>query len=205
MFSDNSCTTEGTVIRINPLILHGKNLRRAIHFNLLKPPWSFILWRIWFVLFSPMVFFFFPLISYIYSSCLKYIISGWERSKGNGEQMRVPPDARRQLAQPPRSSALLASPADPHLCPAKHNVPATWSAEVPPPSVAAGHSPKVKCREDAFVFKGEASLLLNLLLCLCHGPPVLGQRVHLLQRRPLVLTERGHQQLVPGSITILHG
>lgn len=30
MFSDNSCTTEGTVIRINPLILHGKNLRRAI-------------------------------------------------------------------------------------------------------------------------------------------------------------------------------
>lgn len=27
--SDYSCTTEGTVICINPLILHGKNLRHA--------------------------------------------------------------------------------------------------------------------------------------------------------------------------------
>lgn len=29
IFSDYSCTTEGTVICINPLILHGENLRHA--------------------------------------------------------------------------------------------------------------------------------------------------------------------------------
>ena len=34
------------------------------------------------------------------------------------------------------------------------------------PSVVGRHSPKIKCREDSFVFKGEASLLFNLLLCL---------------------------------------
>lgn len=32
-FSDYSCTTEGTVICINPLILHGKNLRHALIHN----------------------------------------------------------------------------------------------------------------------------------------------------------------------------
>lgn len=31
--SDYSCTTEGTVICINPLILHGKNLRHAPVYN----------------------------------------------------------------------------------------------------------------------------------------------------------------------------
>lgn len=71
-------------------------------------------------------------------------------------------------------------------------------------SVVGGHSPKVKCREDSFVFKGEASLLFNLLLCFCHCPPMLRQCVHLLQCPPLVLTERCHQQLVPGSIPILY-
>lgn len=111
--------------------------------------------------------------------------------------MRVPPDARRQLAQPPRSSALLASPADPHLCPAKHNVPATWSAEVPLPSVAAGHSPKVKCREDAFVFKGEASLLLNLLLCLCRLPKERGGKKEYLRRQSWKQPQRSQVASLP--------
>lgn len=39
----------------------------------------------------------------------------------------------------------------------------------------------------------------------CHRPPVLCQGIHLLQRLPLVLTERGRQQLIPGSVPMLHG
>ena len=35
--SDNSCTTEGTVIRINPLILQGKNLRHMRRYLTLTP------------------------------------------------------------------------------------------------------------------------------------------------------------------------
>lgn len=41
IFSDNSCTTEGTVIRINPWILHGKNLRPASQSNPLKTTLGF--------------------------------------------------------------------------------------------------------------------------------------------------------------------
>lgn len=110
MFSDNSCTTEGTVIRINPLILHGKNLRRAIQSNPLKSPWSFILWSIRFVLFSPMILFSFNFIHY--SSCLKYVFQGEKGQRGRGEWIKVLPKAGSNWhsKRVPKSSPLHSSP-----------------------------------------------------------------------------------------------
>lgn len=133
--------------------------------NPLKPPWSFILWSIWFVLFSPMILFSFNFIPY--SSFLKYIFQGEKGQRG--KWIKVLPYARQQLAQQevPNSSSQPSSPWS-HIPLVKWDFPMTvglgrWVFHL---SVVAGHSPKVKCGEDAFIFKGEASLLFNLLLCL---------------------------------------
>lgn len=48
--------------------------------------------------------------------------------------------------------------------PVKENIVMTFGRLMFLLSVVAGHSPKVKCGEDSFVFKREASLLFNLLL-----------------------------------------
>ena len=140
-----------------------QNLRRAIPSNPLNPPWSFILWSICFVLFSPMILFFFNSIHY--SSCLKYIFQGEKDQRGHrGRERccRMPSGnwhSRWHKQQP------LPSSADP-LLPLTFNVTMMFGQLMFLLSVVGRHSPNIKCREDSFVFKGEASLLFNLLLCL---------------------------------------
>lgn len=130
MLPENSCTTEGTVIRINPLILHGKNLRQAIQSNPLKSPWSFILWSIQFVLFRPMILFSFKLIRY--SSCLKYIFRGEKGERGRRGWIQVLPNARQNWhsRKLPTSSPLHSSPG-PHAPGEVKGHDDTWSLNVP--------------------------------------------------------------------------
>ena len=139
-----------------------QNLRRAIPSNPLKPPWSLILWSICFVLCSPMILLFFNFVHY--SSCLKYIFQGEKGRRGcrGGERCCRAPGSNwhsRWHKKQPRLPLTLSFRLTYHVA-------MTFGRLIFLLSVVGGHSPKVKCREDSFVFKGEASLLFNLLLCL---------------------------------------